>query len=295
MNIIDKTILKIKNLEYQGATGIVYASLSALKIWLSQNPTISSELFKEKTNLLLAARPTEPFVQNVLGNVILTLSETEGEESQKIINKISATEEKLKKNEDLIIENGFDLLKDKKVFFTHCHSSTVNNIFIKIKNSGQEIKVYSTETRPLYQGRITAKKLAENGIEVISFIDSFALDVINDQEKYGLKAVILGADAILSDGSVLNKVGSFGIAQSARLAQIPVYIACTLLKYTINNSIHIEERSREEVWPEAPDKVAILNPAFDRVPAAFITSLITENGIIKPEELKEKIQQSKLG
>jgi translation initiation factor 2B subunit (eIF-2B alpha/beta/delta family) len=83
--------------------------------------------------------------------------------------------------------------------------------------------------------------------------------------------VVLGCDAIKINGSVYNKVGSFGIAMSARHSNVPVYIVGSLTKVDQENKIKIEKRSGKELWKNAPEKLKIINYAFDMVPAKFIT------------------------
>lgn len=104
--------------------------------------------------------------------------------------------------------------------------------------------------------------------------------------------VIIGSDAIKMDGSVYNKVGSFGIALAARHSKIPVYVVGSLTKIDTENSVKIEKRSGKEVRPEAPKGLGIINYAFDKVPAKFITGIITEYGVIKPRDIKRMLKKN---
>lgn len=285
MNIISQTIQDIKSLKNQGATNIVKVSLTSLKTYLVENPQLTADEFKENINALISARPTEPFVQNVLNSLIQNL---EPFNTQNVIDKIVATEVELQKKEQQIIENGVELLKDKSIILTHCHSSNVENILKKIHLLKPNLKVFATHTEPRHQGEITARNLAAAGVDVTLIIDSEASFLVSQEDDQSIDAVLIGADALLPDSSVINKVGSYGISLSAHNAQIPLYVVASLLKFA-PNGIEIEERNEKEVWVNPPAGVKILNPAFDRVPSDFITALITESGIIKPSELSKII------
>jgi translation initiation factor 2B subunit (eIF-2B alpha/beta/delta family) len=86
-------------------------------------------------------------------------------------------------------------------------------------------------------------------------------------------------------------VWSYSICAAAFDNKIPVYIAGNLLKTDIHDDIHIETRAWEEVRPDKPEGLEIINFAFDQVPAKFITGIITEFGIVKPTEVRETVEK----
>jgi ribose 1,5-bisphosphate isomerase len=190
---------------------------------------------------------------------------------------------------DLTVLHGKKIIKEEDDILTHCHSWLVEQILIKSKEDGKKIKVYNTETRPLFQGRITSQELLKAGISTTMVADSsagFLLSHFSGKELM-MDKVILGADAILSDGSIINKIGSFGIGVVAKEEGIPLYIASTLLKFHDKSWIKIEKRDPQELWPQAPVGLKIINFAFDRIPAEYITGgIICEEGIIKPNQAK---------
>ena len=122
--------------------------------------------------------------------------------------------------------------------------------------------------------------------------DSAPFFVDNLYESHvDIDMVIIGSDAIKMDGSVYNKVGSFAIALAAWHSKIPVYIVGSLTKIDTENTVKIEQRPGKELRPEAPKGLDILNYAFDKVPAKFITGIITEYGIIKPKDIKKTVKK----
>ena len=128
---------------------------------------------------------------------------------------------------------------------THCHSSTVEEIFRKArKKIGM---VYCTETRPLFQGRITAANLAKAGIPVTLIVDSAAERFMHPVDK-----VFVGCDAVLSNGSIVNKIGTNQVAMAAKKHHNPFFV-CTS-SHCFDPATYfgfeekIEERSPDEIW-----------------------------------------------
>ncbi len=113
--------------------------------------------------------------------------------------------------------------------------------------------------------------------------------------------VIVGADRIAANGDVANKIGTFEKAIVAKHFGIPFFVAAPLSTFDLStahgNDIVIEERSADEVnyqsGPDVEGRIHTIrvsnpgsdafNPAFDVTPADFITGIITEKGIIKPD------------
>jgi ribose 1,5-bisphosphate isomerase len=181
------------------------------------------------------------------------------------------------------IQNGYTIL-------THCHSSGVTGTLIKAKEQGKIFKVIQTETRPKYQGRITANELVKEGIDTTMIVDSATRHYMKEADL-----VLLGSDAITSEGNVINKIGSSQVALAAWEARIPFYIVSSLLKFdpvTISGVYEtIEERHTDEIWDDPPDGLRILNPAFDVTRRDYIHGLITEGGIISPHSILEAIHR----
>ncbi len=260
----NQIIKDIREVKIQGARNIARASLNAYFLI----PTQSS---KKK---LLSSRPTEPMMQNVL-----ELADKLPKE--KIFNHFNEAQEKINKS---IIK----IIKNNDIIFTHCHSTNVSNSLIYSKKKGKKFEIYNTETRPLYQGRKTAKELQKAGIKVTMFIDS-AMGIALSKEKNKSKKVFLGADALLENG-VINKIGSGLVTRIAQQEKIPVYIVADSWKFT-KNKIPIEHRKLNEIWNNAPKNIKIKNPAFEFVPKKFITGIITEYGLMKYNDFVKEISR----
>jgi methylthioribose-1-phosphate isomerase len=161
-----------------------------------------------------------------------------------------------------------------------------------LNQNGQPPHVIVPETRPLLQGsRLTAWELRQAGVPCTVIADG----MIASRLRMGdVSCVMVGADRIAANGDVANKIGTYGLALAAHAHGIPFYVAApssTIDRATPDGSrIPIEQRDASEVlgWRDtrtAPDGVPAWNPAFDVTPAALVTAIITDQGILKPNEI----------
>ena len=267
-HVFEKICKDISSLKIQGAEEIAKKAFYAYKLI----PTKSS---KRK---LLSLRPTEPMLENVLN----------------LADKLSYKEliKKLESNQNKINYLVFKLIKNNNIIFTHCHSSTIVKALIFAKKKRKRFEVYNTETRPLFQGRKTAKELRRAGIKVATFIDSAAkIALTKDQDKEEktrkVSFVFFGSDALTKKG-VINKVGSGMFAEIAKDNNIPVYIISDSLKYTLKN-IKFEQRNPREIW-KAP-KFNLKNPAFELIKKENIKAIISELGILSYNQFLKRIKE----
>ena len=255
--VFNKICKDIKEIKIQGARNIAKKALYAY------------ELIPIKASLkkLISLRPTEPMLINVL-------HKAENEPYEKILKHFDEAQNQINKFV-------FDLIESDDVIYTHCHSTNVVNALIYAKKKGKNFEVYNTETRPLFQGRKTAKELKAAGIKTTMFIDS-AMDVALSRKQKTRKAtkVFLGADALLKKG-VINKIGSGAISKLAKINKIPLYIIADSWKYS-SKHLKIEERDFHEVWDKIPKNshIKIRNPAFERVKNKYIKGIVTELGFM---------------
>jgi methylthioribose-1-phosphate isomerase len=192
---------------------------------------------------------------------------------------------------------GADLIKEGHTLLTHCNAGglatsgfgTALAPMYFAHSEGRRFSVYADETRPLLQGaRLTAWELARAGIEVTVICDS-ACHLIMARGRVDL--ILVGADRITLSGDFANKVGTLGVALSARRNGIPFYVVAPTSSIDFQlergDDIPIEERDSDEITHLSgvrvmPAGVAAYNPAFDVTPAEVVTGFITERGLIGP-------------
>jgi len=261
--LFNKICRDIKSIKIQGATNVAKAALGAYYL----SPTEKSK------KILLSLRPTEPMLSHVI--------ELAGKiPKQEILNHF-------KKSQEAINPQVMKLIKNNDVIFTHCHSTNVVRALIYAKKHGKKFEVYNAETRPLFQGRLTARELSKAGIKVTNFVDSaISIALKKEQGTRKVNLVLLGADALL-DKAVINKVGSGTIARLANDYGIPVYIVADSWKRA-HKSLKLEQRRFKEVW-NPRNMIHVKNPAFEAVPKELITAIITEKGKMSYSEFLRKI------
>jgi len=295
---IQTTARKIKLLEVQGARNVAIAAIEAINTLAKEKRAENKKQFlkqlSEAKEILFVSRATEPLMRNAV-RWITSQVERSGEEKVKELAQIvsSASQQFLKNLEDSkerIAEIGARRIRDNSVIFTHCHSSTVTHLLKKAKEEGKSFEVICTETRPVFQGRVTVKEMLELGVNTTLIVDSAARFFMNQADF-----VIVGADAITSEGNVINKIGTSMIALVAREARTPFYVVSELLKFDpatmYGDYEKIEERSPNEIWKNIPRNLIIRNPAFDVTRRDFIHGVICEEGIVSPHSIIEVMRR----
>ena len=298
MEIVNETAGRIKRLEIQGATNVAINAVKALTAELLKLEQTDRDsvltLLKEGKEILEMSRSTEPMMRNGLKYLQAQIQEATWETTSKfheIVQQSSTHILNLYKDAvDRIVEIGTKRFHNGDVVLTHCHSSAVTATFIKAKENGIDYSVIQTETRPKYQGRITARELIEAGIDTTMIVDSAARHFMKE-----IDFVVVGSDAITSEGNVINKIGTSQVALAAHEARIPFYVVSTLLKFdpvTIYGEFEaIEERDTQEIWGQPPIGLKIRNPAFDVTRRDYIHGIITEQGILIPHSILEAIHR----
>jgi ribose 1,5-bisphosphate isomerase len=284
----------IRKLEVQGARNVAIAAIKALEALAEETSAKTRQEFMKELSearaTLFASRATEPLMRNAV-RWIISQVESSGKEQVTALAKVVSSSssqflEDLEASKARIAEIGAKRIRDNMVVFTHCHSSTVTSLLSKAKEDGKRFEVVCTETRPAFQGRITAKEMLALGVKTTFIVDSAARSFMRNAD-----IVVVGADAITSEGNVINKIGTGTIALLAHEARKPFYVVAELLKFdpaTVSGDYEqIEERSPDEVWKDAPEKLIVRNPAFDVTRRDFIHGIICEEGIIPPHSIKE--------
>jgi methylthioribose-1-phosphate isomerase len=193
-------------------------------------------------------------------------------------------------------EHGARLLGQQSRVLTHCNAGGLatagyGTALAPIKTAhgqGKQIHVLVDETRPFLQGaRLTAWELREAGIAQTLITDNMAGYFMRRGE---VDCIIVGADRIVANGDVANKIGTYSLAVLAQAHNIPFYVAAPTSTIDLNLSsgddIPIEQRDPQEVvhlagQSIAPDGVLAAHPAFDVTPHDLITAIITEHGVLE--------------
>ena len=292
----------IKNLVVRGAPAIgVSGAFGIALAVLQSNAQTKENLIKdleEAKKILIETRPTAVNLKWGLEKIMAVANK--GSDVSEIKKLVIDTAKNMA-DEDIqtnmtMGKLGSELFDDNDTIMTHCNAGalatvaygTALGVIRAAKESGKNIKVIATETRPVQQGsRLTAFELKHDGIDVSLIPDT----AVGYSMANGLvNKVIVGADRILRTGHVFNKIGTYQIAIMAKQHGIPFYVAAPLSTFDLKSNpedVIIEHREASEVTgignnKTAPDDINVINPAFDMTPPEFISGIITEKGVANP-------------
>lgn len=291
----DRIAEEIRSMRIRGAGLIARSAVEALQIVAQDSKANDAESFvKELTDasrVLLQTRPTAVSLPNGIRYVMHRVNGgTNRAASVQEIREIALTASRefidnAKTAVERIGEIGAKRIREGDVLLTHCNSSAAIAVMKTAWRQGTRFKVFATETRPRFQGHITAHELAKAGIPVTVILDDAVRYFMQRVDK-----VIVGADAITANGALVNKIGTSMVALAAHEARVRVFVAAETYKFSpetmIGELVTIEERDPSEMISEAQRKqigpITVLNPSFDVTPPEFIDLIITERGIIPP-------------
>ena len=293
-----------------GVSGAFGMALAVLQSSSESLDGLLSDLEKAK-KILFETRPTAVNLSWGLEKImeVAKQGKTVSEIRDAIITKAKQMAEEDINTNKKMGKNGAELFHDNDTIMTHCNAGalatvaygTALGVIRATKESGKNIKVIATETRPVQQGsRLTAFELKHDGIDVSLIPDT----AVGYTMANGLvNGVVVGADRILQTGHVFNKIGTYQVATMAKQHNIPFYVAAPLSTFDLENrpeDVIIEQRKASEVTGigdkrTAPDGINVINPAFDMTPPELISGIITENGIAKPpfEQSIKKLFEAK--
>ena len=280
-----------------GVSGAFGMALAGLQSKAETKEELLSDL-KKAQKILFMTRPTAVNLVWGLEQIMKVAKENDSvdEIKESIIDKAKQmADEDIKINQEMG-KHGSQLFKNNDSVMTHCNAGalatvgygTALGVIRATKESGKNIKVIATETRPVQQGsRLTAFELKHDGIDVTIIPDTavgytMANNLVN--------RVVVGADRILRTGHVYNKIGTYQVATMAKQHNIPFYVAAPLSTFDLKSNtedVIIEQRNASEVTgigdkKTAPDDISVINPAFDLTTPDLISGIITEKGVIKP-------------
>ncbi len=290
MKQLKETAEKIKSMEIRGAGKIARAAAAELRDYAARLTARDLDDFNEKmkhaAELLVSTRPTAVSLPNAV-RWVMRYKGGNVDEARASIKKLA--DEFITNSENAVRrigEIGARRVRDGDTIMTHCNSSAAISIMAEAHAQGKDIKVIATESRPRWQGLLTVKQLDKLGIDATLIVDSAVRFFMKDVD-----IVIMGADAVTVNGSIINKIGTSQLALAAHEARTNVIIAAETYKFSprsiLGELVEIEERASDEVISREKldefSNVRVRNPAFDVTPREYIDLICTEVGAIPPE------------
>lgn len=274
MNSIDNIYQLIEKIKNDRGHGASYLSVQSMRIMqqLAMVNFTSTEQFLTTTNdivqLLANCRPAMVSINNLISYYIdelnkytATMSELERLRlyaytcCERLINNFMAAGSQA-------IEKAAAQIKSRDNIISCSYSSTIYKALLLAHQQNKNFTVILARSCPegsdLAYGEMLAVELQSAGIDNRIVDDDLLPDA-------AVKAtmVLVGADSIRSDGSLVNGYPSLKLARAARELNIPFYSVCDTWKF-------------DRRYPAQEIK----EPGFDLVPAELISGVITEKGVI---------------
>lgn len=287
----DQLIAYIQVLKVRGAPMISIAA-SLLAACRAEHGD-DRDVIAAQLQQLKAARPTAVNLMHAMDRLALTLTSARWRAA--LVAEAAAIFDEDRTLCSAIADHGARLIDTQDRILTHCNTGglatagigTAMGVIRRAHESGKQISVWVSETRPLLQGgRLTAWECGHLGIPYHLITDSMAASLMAAGQ---VDKVIVGADRIAANGDVANKIGTYSLAVLAHHHQLPFYVAAPQTtvdpKCPNGDAIPIEQRAAEEVrgalgktiW--APVDAPVYNPAFDVTPATLIRAWILDSGV----------------
>ncbi|MFQ5710380.1 MAG: translation initiation factor eIF-2B [Candidatus Geothermarchaeales archaeon] len=288
---VAKKIEEIRSDRRCGATPLSLKAAETLRLAAERSRARDAEGLQEELRdvgrRLVEARPSMAPIRNRVLHILKEVSAGGGDLS--LLKKLTAlsVEALIEESRAIAskISESASRLTEGKTVMTHSYSSTVSEA---LKRSGG-VRVIATESRPLYEGRRLARELSEQGVPVTLITDASVGHFMPEVD-----VVLVGADSVLSDGSIINKVGTYPMALAAREANVPFYVACETYKFSdrLSGEVELEEMEAGEVVEEPPPGVKVRNVYFDVTPSSLVTGIVTEKGVLEPGEVGEHVERA---
>jgi len=285
---------EIRDDKTHGASQLARQAVGVLKTAAERSQAKNAKEFlieqKEVGGRLMSARPAMAPVFNIVNRLLsIVLAKATGMDLNSIRRlTIDEADEVIKESSQAVAQiakYGSELIAGGDIILTHSYSSTVvatlKGAFTKHRNIG----VITTRSGPGRSGEITARQLSSYEIPV-TFIDDAAMGLYVPI----VNKVMVGADRVCADGKVVNGIGTYQLALAAERSGIPFYVLCETLKFDPrlgSSEVDLEEKETSEVVESGklPPQVKVKNPCFDITPLELITGIVTENGLLTPEQV----------
>ena len=308
---VEATATAIAEMEIRGAATIADAAAAALSTQAEASEADTPEALRGELRAaarrLHDTRPTAVSLPNALRYVLKDLDGGADEAPdgvaalrETVIDRAAEFRASVAAAQSELGRIGANRLRDGDTVMTHCHSTDALACVEAALEDGKRISAVVKETRPRKQGHITARQLREWGVPVTLIVDSAARRHLADVDH-----VLVGADSIAADGSVINKIGTSGLAVLARDRGVPVMVAAATIKLhpetLTGHTVEIERRAEREVLADeeraeleagvgeqstdGDPELTVDNPAFDVTPPRYVDAIVTERGQFPPESV----------
>jgi len=265
-----------------GASQLARQSLDCLAeyagICETQDPLDLRRVLIDFAEQLQYARPSMAPIYNMIQRWVDRLEDVETDDADQLRREAGAIAQSLADQSLKAVSRAADhaakFIGPNATIITHSLSSSVTQTFGLLAPRG--VKAIASEARPGYEGHQQALHLDRAGIPV-----TLVTDAQLGHFAGHASVALVGADTLLNDGSVINKVGTSLLALAAREHNIPFYVCCESFKAIpfSAHSVELEEADPGEIDAPPGKHITPMNLYFDVTPAHLISAWITDEGV----------------
>lgn len=274
----DRIRPSVRSIAADSEHGAAYLSIRALEVIrdqaaiLAQEPGDRGDELQALGDRLCESRPSMAVLHNRVKRVL-----SEGMTTKEILQRANKEIQQAVSAQKKAATTAMEAISPNTIL-THSRSDTVKTTIQM--NKPQQL--YVAESRPEREGI----KIAEDikSVNTVTVHTDAALAHV--LSKYTVDAVLVGADTILRDGSVVNKTGTRTLAIAAFAEDTPVYVVSAADKITGKTAVSLEHGETSAIYNGKRD-INVLNPVFDVTPAKYITQYLTDKGVFTPDEINE--------
>ena len=279
--MIDETVAEIEDMQTHSSSVVAVKSARALMELTEREYATVEEFIRDierNSSVLRRANSSHASLFNVQRDIVRSVTEADPEDVQTgksiLAETIDRVVDRVETGKQKAAEHAADNLEDGTTVLTHDYSSTVIAALEHAAQSGAEISVYITESRPRLAGRKTARTLAGiDGVEPTLIVDSAAGHYLSECDS-----VLTGMDCLVGE-TLYNRIGTYMIATAADELDVPMRATGSGAKLIDEGFVFENDfRASSEVLLEPADGFDVQNPMYDATPIRLLDAIITDDG-----------------
>jgi len=279
MSEVERGIEEIRADRLHGASQLSRQALEVLKLVIEKGSGPKDDFLEGLKNVgdrLIKVRPSMAPIANIVASLVYEVFQASKEKELDSLRNLSYSKtEELGRSSKISLEKaaaqGAGIIEDNDRIMTCSYSSTIKEVFRIAHRCEKHVRVWVLESKHKDKpyGRMMAKEFCREGIFARLVPDIAIKDCITEVRK-----VLVGADSVLRDGSLINGLPTCELALAAK-GKLPFYVVCETLKFN----------------PRVSSMQVKLEEGFDLIPPELITRIITEAGTFKPENLAPRMKE----
>ncbi|MCI4371030.1 MAG: translation initiation factor eIF-2B [Thermoplasmata archaeon] len=269
--VVEDAIERIAGDQTSSASRLARVALETMALAILERPGRKDPaMLTQVAQRLSEAQPAMAIVHNVV--TLFARLVAEGHEPMEVLREIHA---ELDTAREKIGKTFLKVAPEKATVLTLSYSESVRACVLAAHGKRRIVQVLAIESAPAFEGRAMAKTLERDGVPAAIVLDDQGPERVRDATY-----VLVGADSVLRDGSVVNKRGTRALAEAAKKGGKPMYVACETMKF----DARFEAGSRPQ--GQKPD-------LFDVTPGQLITTIVTERGAYTPDIVKTMLSTTR--